>query len=203
MATDDCIIRADFADYRRVKGRKVLQLIMEVRLEEAEEVFLRLGHPIVGESKWCAIALLKNGACASENSGGQRRNAQRPSETSEAGDDQPGNSPASINAPIATGGTSQRAEGPSEAKLSGSPKSSRKWEDMPYSQQAAIRCGEPAFQAFLGVASVDAAAREVRARCGVESRSELDKTGPKSEWREIERLYQLYLTDKQFGEAKR
>lgn len=53
-----CAIQADFADFRRVKGRKVLQLFFEIPLEQSEEALRVLGHPTVGESKWCAIALL-------------------------------------------------------------------------------------------------------------------------------------------------
>lgn len=90
---------------------------------------------------------------------------------------------------------------PVQAAQAAAPK--KAWEELSCSTQAGIRCGETAFQAFLGVASDDAAAREVRARCGVESRAELDKTGPKSEWREIERLYQQWLTDRQYAGSKR
>lgn len=40
---------------------------------------------------------------------------------------------------------------------------------------AALRCREPAFQAFLGVDDEAEAAEKVRQLCGVQSRSELDR----------------------------
>lgn len=40
---------------------------------------------------------------------------------------------------------------------------------------AALRCREPAFQAFLGVDDEAEAAEKVRQLCGVQSRSEFDR----------------------------
>ena len=56
----------------------------------------------------------------------------------------------------------------------------REWRDMPPSQQAAIRCGEPVFWAFLREkytykpASADDAAEAVRDLCVVPSRKDLN-----------------------------
>lgn len=52
------VIQADFANWRPVAGRKVLQLILEVPIEQTEQVMKMLGVPMPGETKWCAIALL-------------------------------------------------------------------------------------------------------------------------------------------------
>lgn len=57
-------IEADFATWRPVQGRKVLQLIFEVPIEQTEQVLKMLGVPQPGDSKWCAIALLDPGAPA-------------------------------------------------------------------------------------------------------------------------------------------
>lgn len=51
-------IKATFADWRPVKGRKQLQLIFEVPLEETPEVLKMLGAPMPDKETWVAIALL-------------------------------------------------------------------------------------------------------------------------------------------------
>lgn len=53
-------IEADFATWRPVQGRKVLQLVFEVPIEKTQHVLDMLGIPQPGESKWCAIALLSH-----------------------------------------------------------------------------------------------------------------------------------------------
>lgn len=56
--TDRCILQADFSSFRPVSGRRVLQLVFEVAIENGEEALKMLGMPIPGEHRWCAIALL-------------------------------------------------------------------------------------------------------------------------------------------------
>lgn len=81
-------------------------------------------------------------------------------------------------------------------------KERKKWSDLPCSQQAAIRCGEPAFWRFIAetssaktVNSAEGAAQYLRLNCGVESRADLDKDIEAAEiWREIERDYQVWMT---------
>lgn len=51
-------IRATYSDWRPVKGRKVLQLVFEVPLEEQESVLKYLGAPLPDRSLWCGIARL-------------------------------------------------------------------------------------------------------------------------------------------------
>lgn len=60
--TDAAIIRATFSTYRPVAGRKVLQLVMEVPIEAQSHVFAALGYPVPDETKWVAIALLRDDA---------------------------------------------------------------------------------------------------------------------------------------------
>jgi hypothetical protein len=52
------VIKATFSDWRPVKGRKQLQLIFEVPLEETKEVLEMLGPPMPDRETWCAIARL-------------------------------------------------------------------------------------------------------------------------------------------------
>lgn len=58
MSTPPKAIKATFSDWRPVKGRKQLQLIFEVPLEETPEVLKMLGAPMPDKETWCAIALL-------------------------------------------------------------------------------------------------------------------------------------------------
>ena len=51
-------IQATFSDFRVVKGRKVLQLIMEVPVEEGQQALEMLGFPHPHEPQWVAIALI-------------------------------------------------------------------------------------------------------------------------------------------------
>lgn len=53
------VLQADFATWRPVQGRKVLQLIFEVPIENTEHVLKILGVPNPGDSKWCEIKLLQ------------------------------------------------------------------------------------------------------------------------------------------------
>ena len=53
------IIKAAWADWRPVKGRKVLQLVFEVPLEQTSEVLTMLGAPMPDKETWVAIALLE------------------------------------------------------------------------------------------------------------------------------------------------
>jgi hypothetical protein len=53
------IIAATFCDIRTVKGRKMLQIICEVPLEEAEAAMSLLGFPKPADPVWVGIARLK------------------------------------------------------------------------------------------------------------------------------------------------
>lgn len=55
-------IRAVYADYRRIKGRKVHQLILEIPSELWPEAYSFLGEPSIETSEWYAIARLTEGA---------------------------------------------------------------------------------------------------------------------------------------------
>ena len=55
-------IRASFADWRPVKSRSVLQLILEVPIEQTEAVLGALGAPLPGKETWVGVALLRDEA---------------------------------------------------------------------------------------------------------------------------------------------
>lgn len=72
-------------------------------------------------------------------------------------------------------------------------KDRKRWDELPPSQQAAIRCGEPEFQRFCDENSVFAitneagAARHVRNYCRVDSRSSLnDNPEAAARWRALD-----------------
>ena len=54
--SEESAILAQFSDWRTVKGRKVLQLIFEVPLEEQAKVLTHLGAPMPLADLWCGIA---------------------------------------------------------------------------------------------------------------------------------------------------
>lgn len=56
--SDVAAIRATFADWRTVKGRKQLQLIFEVPMEQQSEVLGMLGAPMPDNPMWVGIAKL-------------------------------------------------------------------------------------------------------------------------------------------------
>lgn len=51
-------IQGVYADYKRIKGRKVIQLIVEVPMEQAPMVHSAFGEPNPDGSTWVAVALL-------------------------------------------------------------------------------------------------------------------------------------------------
>ena len=80
-------------------------------------------------------------------------------------------------------------------------KPARKWESLPLSQQAAIRCGEASFRRFLDEEGFcqpcetdEDAAGFVRTSCGVTSRANIRSGQPSGEhWLQLERHFQFWL----------
>lgn len=57
---DQAAFSASYSDWRVVKGRKVVQIVLEVPLEAANHAYNVLGGmPNPGEEKWFAIARMK------------------------------------------------------------------------------------------------------------------------------------------------
>lgn len=74
----------------------------------------------------------------------------------------------------------------------------QKWESLPLSQQAAMRCGEVPFQRFLrerrAVSAEMPPAEAVRLICGVTSRGDIGKTEHSGKaWRDLDGEYQYWL----------
>ena len=51
-------IKATYADFKHIKTRKVLQIVLEVPAEQAEAALQMLGFPVAGTDRWVAVALL-------------------------------------------------------------------------------------------------------------------------------------------------
>jgi len=203
--TESCVIQADYANWRPVAGRKVLQLVFEVPIEQTEQVMQRLGVPMPGESKWCAIALLANSGSAGGNEDGPQKNAPKPSESTDVQDDHHGKTPSPTPASTVVAGTL------------GIPaaKERKPFASLPLSQQAALRCQDKDFRTYAAAVDgggqfrmydLDMAADYVREFCGVSSRSTLDDAAnmaARGKWMELERRYQAYLTDRQYADQVR
>jgi len=188
------VIQADYSNWRTVAGRKVLQLVFEVPIEQTADVMAKLGVPMPGENKWCAIALLDTTACASGNGDGKHGNAPKQSNVSEAGESQSGNSVTPINARTAVAGTSPRE------------RERKRFASLPLSQQAAIRCQDNDFKLFLNASNAEDAAVKVRSLCGVSSRSELNELknmASREAWFGILDSYDAWLTDQRYAESAR
>jgi hypothetical protein len=56
--TDARVIKATYTEWRMIKTRKVLQLVLEIPLEQQGDVLTRLGPPMPDQEKWVAVALL-------------------------------------------------------------------------------------------------------------------------------------------------
>lgn len=85
----------------------------------------------------------------------------------------------------------QRPAAEPEAKPA---KERKRWDELPLSQQAAIRCNEPGFQQFMEAQDEKEAADNVRRYCGVTSRSSIEKnTTHGFAWLSLEQSYQHWL----------
>lgn len=59
--SEPAAFRATYSDFRLIKGRKVVQFVFEVPIEESNKAFQALGGmPDPGSSVWCAVARLVN-----------------------------------------------------------------------------------------------------------------------------------------------
>ena len=60
MTENPAVFTASYSDWRVVKGRKVVQIILEVPLEAAGHAYNVLGGmPNFGSEKWFAVARMK------------------------------------------------------------------------------------------------------------------------------------------------
>ncbi len=65
--SEPAAIRATFADFKLIKGRRVAQLVFEVPIEEADKATQTLGGmPQPATERWCGIALLQQPKASQE-----------------------------------------------------------------------------------------------------------------------------------------
>lgn len=174
--TDKSAIDGDYSNFQLVQSRKVCRITVEFPIERAGEVIRLLGFPAPHSTTRCAVALLNE-------------QVPLPSQGKAAGD-----------APTREDGVVVSGEAPAPGNNEGTspaapkpPRAPRKWEDMPLSQRAGIRCQESSFWQYLGVNSGDDAADAVYHRCLVTSRSDIiPGTAAGQTWMNIERDYQAW-----------
>lgn len=180
------VIQATFSDWRTVKGRKVLQLIMEVRLEDQGEVLKMLGPPDSVGSKWCAIALLDMERAANGSA------AEGHASAADAMAD-----------PAPRSGSGSRPERSATQR--------RKFTDMSLPEQCGTRCSDYRFERFLldeYASTMDAfendVAQAVRHLLCVKSRAELSTShDAANKWRNLDAEYQRWLTDEEYADVRR
>lgn len=67
------------------------------------------------------------------------------------------------------------------------PKARKRFDELPLSQQCALRCADTVFQFWCNVATEQGAADRVRSICGIQSRAELDSDERAARlWKQIE-----------------
>lgn len=68
--TDRAAFSATYSDWRLIKGRKVVQIVFELPLEQANEAYTTLGGmPNPAAEVWCGIARLRTGDAPDEGEG--------------------------------------------------------------------------------------------------------------------------------------
>lgn len=173
-----------FSEVRFVKTRSVIQIIVEVPIENADEAMKALGgFPQPASERWVGVALAPHD-----------REKIEPDAT-----------PAGGVVPVKSGVTGRRDD-----QLPTPKKDRKPFASLPFSQQAAIRCTDKQFQKFLlerGYAfeeSESAAAVYIRAICGVGSRRDIiDGELSGGWWKRVEQSFKSYLTDAQYADSIR
>lgn len=174
--TDAAAFRACFTDWRLIKGRKVVQVVLELPIEQADQAYQALGGmPNPAQSAWVAVARLKPERQVVPNrnndSSPERDKSQPASEHPEP--------PVRARKPVA-----------SEKRLA---------------QQAGIMCAATDFQQFLiehhmmprhspdGKLLHERAATAVRLICGVKSRSEvIPGTSAAEKWDQLMGQFEMW-----------
>ena len=82
MADKPAAITGDFATYKHIPSRKVVQLVIEVPQEAQEAMFQALGYPVSGETVPVAVARLKDDVAKPQK---ERRNWHELSAAQQAG----------------------------------------------------------------------------------------------------------------------
>lgn len=157
--------RATYSDWKLVKTRAVVQVVMEIPLADADAAYEVLGGmPVHGKERWFGIAALRS---PQEEAAASRQ-------------DEP------------------QAESPDGER--------RSWRDVQPSAQAAMRCDQPKFWAFLReehnqrVVTKDDAATAVRKICGVNSRAHFnDNHVARVAWHQLDSQFQAWEVRERVG----
>tara|TARA_Y100000593_G_C4303738_1_gene334683 strand:- start:27 stop:458 length:432 start_codon:yes stop_codon:yes gene_type:complete len=64
----DAVVKGTYSDFKLIKTRNVVQMIIEVPIENAEQITTKFGMPQPHEEKWVAVALLNTEKKPIENS---------------------------------------------------------------------------------------------------------------------------------------
>jgi hypothetical protein len=159
--------QATYSDWRIVKGRKVVQVVFELPLEQADTAYQVLGGmPIAAHEVWCGIARLKQGKEGDAIAG-----------------------VVSPPSPVVTPPRSTLTRAPSGADK-------RPFAEMPLPQQAGMLSQDRAFRLFLAekfdmpIPDPDEAADVIRHHCKIKSRADIksDNVG----WSELVLGYQVW-----------
>jgi hypothetical protein len=172
--TDKAVISGTYSDFKIIRSRKVAQLIIEVPIEQAQALITALGLPNPAEETWVAVARLKPQTPAKEETP-PTASYERLRALPEDGSD------FIVEKPTA------------------SVEPHRRFEELPYSQQAFLRCYDMGFRDFLRneghgpVPDAEAAAAVVRYLCGVKSRADI-RPGTEAEklWLRLNTKYMFW-----------
>lgn len=181
----NAIIAGTFADLKTVKTRSVVQMIVEVPIERAEEVVMMFGFPQPGSEVTVAVARL----IAKENS-------PAPSQGITGGDP---SEPSSDEVPAA-GSRKGIFVGQSEQ----APKR-RRLEDMTASNAAALAIKMPQFQRFMSVSDESEADARLKNLLVIGSKSDLndESTGAARDWRELLESFRTWQIHQRYADMIR
>ncbi|HEX5242810.1 MAG TPA: hypothetical protein VFW23_06055 [Tepidisphaeraceae bacterium] len=183
--SDAAAFRATYSDWRLIKGRKVVQVVFEIPIEQANLAYQVLdGMPNPAAEVWCAVARLKS-------------DTERKVMPVAAANGDP--SPTRIDTSPTSGPDIQaRARKPVDP-------------EKRLAQLAAIRCSEPMFWRYLnehgplGIGAIidkDTAAAAVRFICQVESRSEIKpNTEAALRWNLLESAFVCWRDVPEYADA--
>lgn len=176
MPTD--AFSATYSDWKLIRTRAVVQIVLEVPVEQADHAYNVLGGmPNSSKEIWVGVARFKPGTEVMPNTGEPQSASSKPDKTVPALD----------------------STTPARARKS--------WHEMPPAQQAGILCADKSFQKFLGGYIVDAdgpirqkqtidegfAAQAIRSLCKVRSRTEI--TRDNSDWTKIVTNYRAWMRE--------
>jgi hypothetical protein len=173
--TAPAAIKATFADFKLVRGRKVCQIILETPIEAADAALAALGGlPSSINERWVGVALL-------DPSIDVRPKIEQEPDTGTRG---------AMNV------------GLEHIEHEAAQKTKRRFADLPIAQRAALLCGREAFHKWLceemnyAVYTEDDATKALRNICGVSSRSALSSNAIAADnFEQVERDFNNWLNE--------